>query len=112
MVVTGENTLQLGAVFTAAGADTGNPLANVTGVDATRDRVRFAAAHGLVTGDAVKYTQDGVSISTSLNATGTYFVRALDDFTIQLYTNRNEALGAGAFADDVFAPLRRSQCHR
>ena len=93
-----------GAVFGAGAANTGNPLASVAGVDDARDRLRFAVAHGFLTGDAVKYTQDGVSISTDMNAAGTYFVRRLDDYTIKLYTTRNEALAAGAFADDLFLP--------
>ncbi|MBK8017635.1 MAG: right-handed parallel beta-helix repeat-containing protein [Betaproteobacteria bacterium] len=104
VIATGEDTLQLGAVFGAGAANTGNPLASVAGVDDARDRLRFAVAHGFLTGDAVKYTQDGVSISTDLNGAGTYFVRKLDDYTVKLYTTRNEALAAGAFADDLFLP--------
>jgi len=104
VIVTGDDTLQLGAVFNAEGANTGDALAPEDGVDATRDRIRFAVAHGFESGDAVKYTADGTSVSTDLNAGGTYFVRKLDDFTIKLYGNRDEALGAGGFADDGFFP--------
>src|SRR5690606_5912476 len=58
VIVTGEDTLQLGAVFRATAADTGDRLNPGVGVDASRDRIRFAVPHGFETGDAVKYTND------------------------------------------------------
>jgi hypothetical protein len=102
VIFTGDDTLQLGAIFSASGADTGDALDPENGVDALRDRVRFSVPHGFETGDAVKYTSDGTSISTGLDTSTTYFVRRLDDYTIKLYADRNEALGAGGFADDTF----------
>ncbi|MES9844904.1 MAG: hypothetical protein ABW131_09690 [Candidatus Sedimenticola sp. 6PFRAG5] len=75
-----DNTLQFGAAFD--GAD----------VDSARDIITFRAPHLLQTGDAVKYTAgSGGSISSGLNSTSTYYVRALDEFTIKLFNSKAAA---------------------
>ena len=102
VIATGEDTLQLGATFNAQDADTGDLFAPGVGVDSQRDRIRFSVLHLFATGDAVKYDANGALISADLNETGTFFVRKIDDFTIKLYADRNEAIGAGGFADKGF----------
>jgi parallel beta-helix repeat protein len=102
VIATGDDTLQLGATFDAGAADSSDLFAPQAGVDAARDRIRFAVPHLFLTGDAVKYDADGTPVSTSLNETGTFFVRRLDDFAIKLYATRDEAVGAAGFADRAF----------
>ena len=109
VIVTGENTIQLGAVFEASAGSTADLLNPDVGVDAARDTIRFAVSHGFRSGDAVKYTPVGTSVSTGLNDSGTFFVRKLDDYTIKLYANRDEAMGVGAFFDRTFSPVLVSE---
>ncbi|WP_457423984.1 right-handed parallel beta-helix repeat-containing protein [Roseateles sp. P5_E7] len=109
VIVTGEDTLQLGTVFDASTGSTADPLDPNVGVDAARDTIRFAVPHGFISGDAVKYTPAGTSVSTGLNGSNTFFVRSIDEFTIRLYANRDEALGNGAFFDRTFSPVLVSE---
>ena len=118
VIATSADTLQLGATFDAQGANTGDLFAPAAGVDAERDRIRFSVPHRFETGEAVKYDAAGDPISTGLNETGTFFVRRLDDptgkpdaFALKLYASRDEAIGAGGFADRVSRRIRRRCGH-
>ena len=57
--------------------------------------IRFATPDQFQTGDAVKYDADGHTfISSAINETGTFYVRVLDPYTIQLFASRADALAA------------------
>ncbi|UCG98423.1 MAG: hypothetical protein JSW31_04775, partial [Burkholderiales bacterium] len=58
-------------------------------VDGALDVIRFAAPHGFLTGDAVKYDargNNGIGLGS-----GTYYVQAIDDLTIALFASKAEA---------------------
>src|SRR5262249_13555708 len=84
--------LHFGAAFSAQDADTGGFENRAVGVDVARHAIRFATPHLLRTGDAVYYDPRGNSSVAGLDAATVYYVRALDPFTIQLFTVRNEAM--------------------
>lgn len=93
VIVRGANTLTLGKEFDA-GTVTAAQLfyasgADIEGIDAARDMVRFATPHKFVTGDAVRYENNN-NASIGL-AEGTYFVRVVDDYTIQLFATKAQA---------------------
>jgi hypothetical protein len=91
-IVLDANTLQLGATFPGAPANTGDLFNPQPGVDLNGDVIRFASPHEFETGDAVKYDANGHTfISSSINQTNTYYVRKLDDSTIELFQNLADA---------------------
>jgi hypothetical protein len=102
------NNLRLGDDFNGGQIDSGNLFATGSGVDPTRNVIRFAAAHAFQTGDAVRYVPGSGSASISaLNTTTTYFVRKIDDFTIKLYTSRADAIAAPAtFTGAAIDPVK------
>jgi hypothetical protein len=114
------NNLRLGDTFNGGPVNAGDPFATGSGVDATRNEIRFASAHGFVTGDAVHYLAGSGSTSLSalntttntyvpLNTTTTYYVRKIDDFTIKLYTNRDDAIAAAAtFTGSAIDPVNNT----
>ena len=88
-VVTGSDTLKLGASFPAT-ITNAVPGAPVAGVGPTKNVIVFAGPDQFKTGDAVHYdTNGGGSISSGLNTTGTYYVRTIGPDaignTIKLY---------------------------
>ena len=92
VIVTGPDTLKLGASFQAVSI-IADPLNAPVGVDPTKNVIEFAGPDQFVTGDAVHYDPDGGgSISTQLTATGTYFVRVINPNTIKLYTTHAAAI--------------------
>ena len=107
-IVVGSNndTIKLGNTFDAAAGNTGDLFDPAIGVDAERDRIRFAIPHNFKTGDAVKY-DPGTNTSlngTVLNTTSTFYARALDDFTIKLFTSWAQATAAPSSFDPSASP--------
>jgi hypothetical protein len=87
------NDLKLGATFDGGAVDTGNLFATGSGVDPTRNVIRFSGPHGFETGDAVHYVP-GTSGVSGLDGTTTYYVRKIDDTTLKLYASRADAVAA------------------
>ena len=106
VVVVDADTLKLGATFTPGAADTGSLFSPASGVDAVRDRIRFDAVHRFITGDAVKYSQQGGSSigGASLNTTGTFYVRRIDDYTVKLFASRSDAVAAPVTFNPATSP--------
>ena len=103
-VVTGPDTLKLGASFpaTTISASPGSPVA---GVDPTQNVIEFAGPDEFVTGDAVHYdTNGGGSISNELNTTGTYYVRTIGPAAIGNTIKLYPTLAAATAPFDSFDP--------
>jgi hypothetical protein len=86
VVVVDGNTLQLGNLFDAGSIDASAPLITGSGVDSASGMIRFASKDNFVTGDSVVYSQNGNG-NIGLNSGTTYYVRVIDPYTIELYTN-------------------------
>lgn len=56
VIAVDDDTLKLGAILTAASANTGDLFSPGTGVDAQRGVIRFESPHLFPTGDAVQYS--------------------------------------------------------
>jgi len=109
VIVRGDNTLTLGNQFDGDEVDAlklfylNNDVQE--GVDSDRDMIRFSTPHKFVTGDAVRY-DTGLGATTIGLAEGTYFVRVIDDYTVQLFATKAEAeaapvlFGVGSVASD------------
>jgi len=99
VIVRSDDTLSLGNEFKAGTIEALQlfiPDGGVTqGVDGDRDMVRFAIPHNFANGDAVRYDHDDGDPGIGI-AEGTYYVRIVDDFTIKLFANRDDALNDGA----------------
>ena len=93
----GDDTLSLGAQF--KGGSVGNalaliPAAGAQGVDGARDMIRFATPHKFANGDAVRYDHTDADPTIGI-AEGDYFVHVVDDFTVQLFASKSDALNVG-----------------
>ena len=100
----GDNTLRgpdVGATWTVNGIDRGSMLINDPSIfDGTQvgsnpfnDTIDFAVAHGLVTGQAVRYNHgpNGADVGGLQDGT-VYFVRAVSDTSLRLAPTRQDAL--------------------
>jgi hypothetical protein len=100
-IVVNPDVLRLGDTFNGASANTGDLFSPKAGVDPNRDVIRFGNPDNFQTGDAVKFDANGNPlISSSINQTSTYYVRTIDDFTIQLFPTKAEAVAP----DKTFDP--------
>ncbi|MDK3018044.1 LEPR-XLL domain-containing protein [Pseudodonghicola flavimaris] len=72
--------------------------AGIAGIDSTTDQISFTSAHGLATGDAV---------SSDAASGGTAYVRAINDFVIELYETAAQAADTASQNGllDVSAPV-------
>jgi Ca2+-binding RTX toxin-like protein len=92
VLVQNENEIALGAAFSATTADTGDLFNPQSGVDPHRDVIRFTTLHHFETGDAVQYYRlNNSSISIELNEVDTFYIRKIDNFTIQVFPTKAEA---------------------
>ncbi|TAM91272.1 MAG: hypothetical protein EPN43_04655, partial [Jatrophihabitans sp.] len=96
VLVVDQDTLRFGSTFSGAAVDATSLSRGVSGVDANRAMVRFAAPHHLTTGDAVIYrvATGGTSISSGFGDGSTLYVRVIDDYTIELYPTYAAATAA------------------
>ncbi len=91
-IVTGPNTLKLGATFAAVPIGPGV----TSGVDPVHNAIDFSAPDQFETGDAVEYdTNGGGSISNELNPNAVYYVRTLTANSIELYQTKAAAQAGG-----------------
>lgn len=96
VIVIDPNTLQLGNEFDAAAVDTGDPhstgdgFSTATGVDPSRNLIRFASPHYFRTGDTVQYNSNS-NPSIGLIQGTTYYVRVIDEVSIKLYATLAQA---------------------
>ncbi|HEX4526566.1 MAG TPA: hypothetical protein VH108_07475, partial [Gaiellaceae bacterium] len=108
VIVIDGNTVRLGDSFSGVSilnALSGDPTygadsvkSGILGIDANRSMVRFSTPHGLETGDAVIYRVEpgGGSISPDFNNGDLLYVRVIDPFTIELYTQPNQTDASAA----------------
>ena len=97
VIVVDANTIALGNQFDAGATNALDPFSTSSGVDSTRNMIRFAAPDNFLTGDSVVYYNDGNG-GIGLTNGGTYFVRTIDAYTIELYTTLAGAEAAGVSA--------------
>ncbi len=91
-IVVNPNVLVLGATFSGAPANTGDLFNPQPGVNPNDGVIRFATPDNFQTGDAVKYDANGNTfVSSAINETGTYYVRVLDPYTIELFSTLADA---------------------
>lgn len=97
VIVRGDNTLTLGNQFDGDEVEALQLFylsSDVQeGADSDRDMIRFSTPHKFVTGDAVRY-DTGLGVTTIGIAEGTYYVRVVDDFTVQLFATKAGAEAA------------------
>jgi hypothetical protein len=75
--------------LTAVGS--GTTTVSACNVDTTLDSLTFATEHGLETGDAVQVST-GTTLPTGISAATTYYVVALDEFSLSLSDTEAHAL--------------------
>jgi Ca2+-binding RTX toxin-like protein len=91
------NTVALGNQFAAGALGLAGPFTSGSGVETLNNAIRFSIPDNFQTGDAVVYYDDGAP-SIGLTNGGTYFVRTIDAYTIELYSTLAGAESAAASA--------------
>lgn len=80
------------AVFSVTGFSGSNIPGQPSSVDTSADTVTWSTAHGLTTGDVVKWDTAAAALPGGLTASVPYYVRAISATIIAFYTSKVAAL--------------------